>query len=77
MLKHLSDSHLKKTLIFCRDIVESMCLVRGYDDTDLIVHDIIKFEGFYPGLVRNIGNIVFSSDRFFDGKPVVFDIIHC
>ena len=43
MIKHLGDGYLKKTLIFGRNIIQGMCLVRGNDDTYYIIYHIVKF----------------------------------
>jgi len=42
MIKHLGDSYLKKALIFGRNIIQGMWLIRGNDDTYYIIYYIVK-----------------------------------
>ena len=76
MIKHLGNGYLKKALIFRRNIIQSMCLIGGDNDAYHIIYYIMKLQWFYPCMIRNVRETVFSSDSFFNSCPIFFNSVH-
>ena len=76
MIHHLGNGYLKIIAVLVGDVVEGMSLSGRNLDVDSIILYIIKLQGLNPGIIGNVGKIIFRVDCLLDHLPVFPNKMH-